>query len=116
MLRKFFVGALCILSIVACTKTVDGVLANAEALTFNVGSKTLSVPAGRWETRIKFAGKKEIKLEVTVPGQKNTDVVFKVLKGTPLPQENGTFELLAADSGQPYDVNGSVKTTYVDSQ
>lgn len=116
MLRQILVGALCTLALVACGKTIDGLLTNTEALTFNVKDKAFSLPVGQWETAIKFASKTEVRLDITVPGQKNTVVAFKVLKSNPLPQENGTFELLAQDSGQPYDVSGSVATTHVDSQ
>jgi hypothetical protein len=116
MLRKLLVGVACVLSAVACTKTIDGVLTNSEALTFNVKNKSVSIPAGRWETTVKIPGKKEVKLVITTQNNQKTEVSFKVLSSAPLPQENGTFELLAADSGQPYNVNGSVKTTHVDSE
>lgn len=116
MLRKILIGSLCALALVACGKTIDGVLTNSEALTFNVKNKQIALPAGKYETSIKFASKTEVRLEIAVPGQKNIVVPFKVLKSAPLPQENGTFELLAQDSGQPYDVAGSVKTINVDTQ
>jgi len=116
MLRKILVGAMCTLALVACGKTIDGLLTNSEALSFNVKGKSVAVPVGRWETSIKFASKKEVKLNIAIPGRDNVEASFKVLKSNPLPQENGTFELLSQDSGQPYDVSGSVKTTHVDSQ
>lgn len=115
MLRKLLVGTLCTLSLLACGKTVDGLLTNSSVLTFNMKkNKTASVPAGRWETQIKFPSKKEVKLEIkSATGE--TEVSFKVPKSAPLPTENGDFELLSTLSGQPYDVKGSVKTTHVDS-
>lgn len=116
MLRKILVGVLCTLALVACGKTIDGLLTNSETLTFNVKGKAVPVPAGHWQTAIKFVSKKEVKLNIEIPGQPNVEASFKVLKSNPLPQENGTFELLSQDSGQPYDVSGSVKTTNVDSQ
>jgi len=107
MLRKFMIGALCTLAVVACNKTVDGVLTNSETLTFSAKKGTATLPAGQWEAALKFPSKKEVKLNVTIPNQKNAlEVSFKVPKGAPLPQENGSFELSSKLSGQPYDVNG----------
>ncbi len=117
MLRKFLVGALCTLAVVACSKTIDGVLKNTEALTFNLKKGTTTLPVGQWEAALKFPNKKEVKLEVTIPNQKKAlEVSFKVPKGSPLPQENGSFELSSQLSGQPYDAAGSVNTTHVDSE
>lgn len=114
MLRKLSIGLVCAFAIVACSNTINGVLESKEALTFNVKKKAVSIPAGKYETKVK-AAKKEVTLEIKVPGQKKaTEVSFKVPKGAQLPENNGEFVLTADQSGQPYDVKGSIKTTHVD--
>jgi hypothetical protein len=117
MLRKVSLAVLCLFAVVACDKTIDGVLTNSENLTFKIKNKPVTISAGKWASTIRFASKKEVKLEIEVPNEKKPVAIsFKVPKSTPLPQENGEFELLAVQSGQPYDVKGSVNTTYVDSE
>ncbi len=117
MLRKLTLAVLCLFAVTACDKTIDGVLKNSENLTFNVKKKQTTIAPGQWASTIKFKSKKEVALEIQVPEQKKPTVVsFKVPKNAPLPQENGDFELLAAQSGQPYDVQGFVKTSHIDSE
>lgn len=116
MLRKLLLSAVCVLAVTACDKTVDGVLSNTENLIFNVKNKTATIVPGKWASQIEFESKKEVKLHIQTPNEKKpTTISFKVPKGMTLPQENGEFQLLSAQSGQPYDVNGSVTTTHKDS-
>lgn len=116
MVRKVLIGAFCALAIVACSKTVDGLLTNKEALTFNVKKGASTIPAGRWNAQIKIVSKKEVQLAVAIPGQNSAvEASFKVPKHVKLPQGNGTFELESQDSGQPYDVQGEVSSTHEDS-
>lgn len=115
MLRKLSLGLVCALAIAACSNTINGVLVANQTLTFNA-KKAAPLAPGKYEAALK-ASKKEVKLSIDVPGQKKaTEVSFKVPKSVSLPQENGSFELLAEQSGQPYDVKGTVKTVHVDGQ
>lgn len=117
MLRRLLLSAVCVLAVSACDKTVDGVLTNSESLTFNIKNKSATIAPGKWAAQVEFESKKEVKLHIQVPDQKKpTTISFKVPKSTTLPQENGEFELLSVQSGQPYDVKGTVATTHVDSE
>lgn len=117
MLRKLLLGSFLVLAVSACDKTVDGVLTNSESLTFNLKNKSATIAPGKWAAQIEFESKKEVKLLIQTPDDKKpTTVSFKVPKSTVLPQKNGEFELLSVQTGQPYDVKGTVTTTYTDSE
>src|SRR5690606_25207041 len=76
------------------------------------------VPAGTWNATIEIPNKKEVRLVVPLSENKK-DIVkasFKVPKGTEFPQGNGAFQLNSAQSGQPYDIEGAVKTSHVDTE
>src|SRR5690606_15174126 len=60
---------------------------------------------------------KEVRLVVPMSDNKKdtVKVAFKVPKGMEFPQEQGSFYLNADQSGQPYDIEGSVSATHTDS-
>src|SRR5690606_97143 len=98
----------------ACKDTISGQLQSTETLTFNVKKGANQVPAGTWNATIEIPSKKEVRLVVPLSDNKK-DLVkasFKVPKGTVFPENNGSFYLNSAQSGQPYDIEGEVSTSH----
>jgi hypothetical protein len=102
--------------VVACDE-MKGQLSVNEELTvqakktglFHSGTKEAKIPAGSYEAKLNPTSKTSMNLELKVNG-KDIKVPFKIKEGTTLPQFEGQVDVLAADSGQPYDLHADVKS------
>lgn len=76
---------------------------------FQSGTKDVKVPAGSYEAKLSPSSKTSMNLELKVNG-KEIKVPFKVREGTKIPEYDGVLDILAQDSGQPYDLHADVKS------
>jgi hypothetical protein len=99
---------------VAC-EDMKGTLSVKEELTvrakktglFQSGTKEAKIPASSYEAKLKPTSKTSMNLEIQVNG-KDIKVPFKIKEGTKIPELNGQIDILAADSGQDYDLHADV--------
>lgn len=73
-----------------------------------VNGSTEEIGAGSYKTSLDF-GTNQVTAKVEYSGQ-TLDVVISLPPTGSIP-DNGPFAILSADSGQPFDVRGQVKTT-----
>ncbi|MCM2323865.1 MAG: hypothetical protein NDJ90_11450 [Oligoflexia bacterium] len=66
--------------------------------------KIETIKAGSYEAKVDFRSQKEFILKVKVKRFRSEEIVFGVAEGHYLPDFNGTFALLSAESGQPFDL------------
>jgi hypothetical protein len=102
--------------LVACDE-MKGQLSVKEELTvqakktglFHSGTKEAKIPAAVYDAKLNPTSKTSMNLELKVNG-KDIKVPFKIKEGTQLPEYDGQVDILAADSGQPYDLHADVKS------
>lgn len=102
--------------LVACDE-MKGSLSVREELTlqakktglFQRGMKEVKIPVGSYEAKLKPTSKTSINLEVKV-GDDDRKIPFKVREGTTIPEFDGELDVLASESGQPYDLHADVKS------
>ncbi len=76
---------------------------------FQNGTKEVKVPAASYEAKLNPTSKTSMNLELKVNG-KDIKVPFKIKEGTKIPEFDGQIDVLASDSGQPYDLHADVKS------
>lgn len=102
--------------LVACDE-MKGNLSVKEELTvrakktglFQSGTKEAKIPAASYEAKLNPTSKTSMNLELKVNG-KELKIPFKIKEGTKLPEYDGQVDVLAEDSGQPYDLHAEVKS------
>lgn len=102
--------------LVACDE-MKGQLSVGEELTvkakktglFQSGTKEVTIPAGSYEAKLNPTSKTSMNLELKV-GDKERKIPFKIKEGTKIPEFDGQIDVLASDSGQPYDLHADVKS------
>ncbi len=115
-MKKFFPLLAFSFLLVAC-EDMKGTLSVSEELTvkakktglFQNGTKEAKIPAASYEAKLNPTSKTSMNLELKVNG-KDIKVPFKVKEGTKIPEFDGQLDILAADSGQPYDLHADVKS------
>ncbi len=76
---------------------------------FSSRLKDVPVSAGSYQATFKFKTKKKLKLILNGEDKK---IVFEIPDGTRLPSHNGTLNLTAEQTGQPYDLFGEIQTEF----
>lgn len=76
---------------------------------FQRGTKEVKIPAAVYEAKLNPTSKTSMNLELKVNG-KDIKVPFKIPEGTKIPEFDGQVDVLAAASGQPYDLHADVKS------
>ena len=76
---------------------------------FSSRLKDVHVGAGSYEATLKFKTKKKLSLILNGEDKK---IVFEIPDGTRLPSNNGTLNLTAEQTGQPYDLFGEIQTDF----
>lgn len=110
-----FVLAISGLLILNACKTYDGQLEVRQTLEFNEKKNNFIEP-GLYDAKLKIDSETSTTLTVAVgSSSKNPKIKFKIPKQEKLPEDNGPFELSAAQTGQPYDIRGDLKTTVTQS-
>ena len=102
--------------LVACDE-MKGSLSVREELTlqakktglFQSGTKEVKIPVGSYEAKLNPTSKTSINLEIKV-GDKERKIPFKIAEGTKIPEFDGQVDVLASESGQPYDLHADVKS------
>ena len=102
--------------VVAC-EDMKGNLSVREELTvqakktglFQSGTKEAKIPVGSYEASINPTSKTNFNLEIKVNG-KEKKIPFKIAEGTKIPEFDGQLDVLASESGQPYDLHADVKS------
>ena len=112
MKLKALLVAVAALSLMGCDE-MDGQLTVVKDFKVKVKNKEQTISAGVYKTQLDFK-KDRIQAEIENASGK-TKVDFKVPEGSTLP-ENGNFELRSAQTDQPVDVTGDVKTVRTESQ
>lgn len=74
---------------------------------FQSGTKEAKIPAASYEAKLNPTSKTSMNLELKVNG-KDLKIPFKIKEGTTIPEFSGQVDVLAADSGQPYDLHAEV--------
>ncbi len=105
-MKKILSLAVALIALTGCD--IEGQLNVSQPLTMiEKGNKTLSLQPGIYKADVE-AGDNKIKLEVRVNGK---DRKVNIRTRQPLPRQNGDIFVSAAQSGQPFDADGSVNTT-----
>jgi len=73
--------------------------------------KTKTVPAGTYRTSFKFSSDDKVKFTFNREGD-DIEVKVKLPENRSFPRERGVINLPASQSGQRYDIRGSVDTRY----
>lgn len=113
MKTKIILSLLTIFIVSSCKLTLTGKLEAYEPLTFTPKKKkydVIQVDKGEYTAKLTFKSKK--KLYLTFKDDKKKKVLFRIPKSKKLPKTSGSFVLLASESGQPYDLEGTINTTY----
>jgi hypothetical protein len=115
-MKKFLPLLAVSLLLVACDE-MKGNLSVKEELTvkakktglFHRGTKEVKIPASSYEAKLNPTSKTSMNLELKVNG-KDIKVPFQIPEGTKIPEFEGQIDVLASDSGQPYDLHADVKS------
>lgn len=98
----------------SCVNTKGTFIANENLIfkkkkLFSSRLKDVPVKVGQYQATLKFKTKKKLKLYLN---DKDSKITFEIPKGTKLPAHNGTLNLTAEQTGQPYDLFGEVQTDF----
>ena len=105
---KNVLGLLLCLGLGACV-SVPGQLNVQSEMSFIGEDGNVHLSPGQYDSTLKFKSKKELRLEIQ---NNNNDITFNIPRGTTLPETRGNINLSAEQTGQPYDLSGSVDTQY----
>jgi len=110
-----------LLLLVSCSKTIKGTLKVNEDMDFNkknkLGShKEVLIPVGEYASEIILAGKSKIKLNIRNVDGKDRKISFNLPAGEEFPTYSGDLYLESGTSGQPYDLQGKVRSQTNNSQ
>lgn len=97
----------------SCKLTLTGKLEAFDSLSFNPKKKKhgpILADAGTYSATLSFKSKKKIYLKFK--DGKKKKVLFRIPKGKKLPRTSGAFTLLSSESGQPYDLEGEIDTSF----
>jgi hypothetical protein len=115
-MKKFIPLLAFTLLLVACDEMKGNLSVNEEltvkakkAGLFQSGTKEVKIPAASYEAKLNPTSKTSMNLELKVNG-KDIKVPFKIKEGTKIPEFDGQIDVLASDSGQPYDLHADVKS------
>jgi hypothetical protein len=109
--QTYFALILAAAFLVTGCRTFEGRMDTKEKLTFNERKNNV-VEVGQADAKLKIDSKEKVILEVSKAGRNNNPkITFKIPKHEELPTYDGAFELTAAQTGQPYDVKGDVRTS-----
>lgn len=114
MLKKSLFVILTTLLFTSCVNTKGTFVAKENLVfkkkkIFSSRTKDVHVSAGKYKATLKFKTKKKLKLILNGVDNK---IIFNIPKGTLLPSNNGTLNLTAGQTKQPYDLFGDVHTEY----
>lgn len=76
---------------------------------FQSGTKEARIPVGSYEAKLNPTSKTSMNLELEVNG-KDLKIPFKIPEGTQIPEFEGQVDVLAAESGQNYDLHADVNS------
>jgi hypothetical protein len=91
---------------------VDGQVKINKALVANVNGKAATIPAGIYNATVEGKANlfvKEIALDLKMQGG-TVQIPFKIPSGVTVPEHDGELKLAAAQSGQPFDLDGKISS------
>ncbi|OFZ49092.1 MAG: hypothetical protein A2381_15955 [Bdellovibrionales bacterium RIFOXYB1_FULL_37_110] len=112
---KFLLIMLSFSLLVSCSKSIKGTLNVTDEMDFNKktklgGQKDILIPVGEYASEIILAGKNKIKLNIRNVEGKDKKISFILPPGVEFPSYSGDLFLESSISGQPYDLNGKVRS------
>jgi hypothetical protein len=96
------------------TKAFTGLVKNNTPPPCDYGCDTetkIQIPAGKYNSKLEFVSKRELILSIDV-GRSRYNLSLNVPNNASIPNDNGSFVLSSRDSGQPFDLAGTLETTY----
>lgn len=111
----YFLGAAAQLGLSACD-SASGQLNVTKPLSAVVDGKSVTFAAGTYAATIEGSAnlfRKELAIDLTVNGGEQK-ILLKVPSNVSVPKNDGELKLSAAQSGQPFDLDGNVATSTED--
>jgi len=110
-LTLVILGAASLVALSGCDN-VGGQLKVRKALVAVVDGQAATIPAGTYNATIEGSAnifKTQISLDLALKGGTG-HILFNVPSGVAVPKEDGELKLTAAQSGQPFDMDGKIAT------
>jgi hypothetical protein len=92
-------------------KEFEGRIEVSETLTPIVKKGNKTIAPGSYDVKVTFPDKKKARIEVKIEGKNNNPQIdLKLPSGKSFPEYDGPITLSSQESGQPYDVNGNLRS------
>jgi hypothetical protein len=104
-----------LLALCGCKSTFVGRVQLDQTLKVKTKKHALSIAPGNYESTVKFSSlKQEAQWRIQLAPDQEVVIPLRIAKGS-LPQDNARFSLKAQDTGQGFDLEGSLEMNFSDS-